>query len=88
VQKFDLKVVGIINLCKKLIENKVNDLDNSIEKIGIGINHSHSFVFFQWIKTYNILTWLTLMHIQKSFISIPHIKLLRLSPKYLFLTYL
>jgi len=47
VQKFDLKVVGIINLCKKLIENKVNDLDNSIEKIGIGINHSHSFVFFQ-----------------------------------------
>jgi len=34
-----------MNLCKKLNKNKVKDLDDSIEKIGIGVNPSHSFVF-------------------------------------------
>jgi len=34
-----------MNLCKKLNKNKVNDLDDSIEKIGIEVNPSHSFVF-------------------------------------------
>jgi len=45
VQKFVWKVVGVINLYKKLNKNKVNDLDYSIKKIGIGVNLSHSSVF-------------------------------------------
>jgi len=32
-------------ICKKLNKSKVNDLDESIGKFGIGVHHSHSFVF-------------------------------------------
>ena len=38
-----------MNLFKKINKNKVNDLDDSIEKIGIGVNPSHSSVYeFSW----------------------------------------
>jgi len=58
---FERLLVSWTNV-KKLNKNKENDLDDSIEKIGIGVNHSHSSVF-SMNRTYNISSLLTLMHI-------------------------
>ena len=49
-------------ICKKLNKSEVNDLDESIGKIGIGVQLL-TRLYSQWIKTYNIPFWVILMHI-------------------------